>query len=41
MTDFNSGTGNVQNEPGKFVTPENKEAIKDHEDYIKTIQEQT
>lgn len=36
MTDFNSGTGNVRNEPGKFVTPENKEAIKDYEDYIKT-----
>lgn len=36
-----SGAANVQNEPGKFVTPENKEAIENYEDDIKTAQEET
>lgn len=41
MTDFMSGAENVQNEPGKFVTPENKKAIKGCEDYVKTTQQQS
>lgn len=41
MTDFMSAAGNVQNEPGKFVIPESKEAIKDYDDYTKRIKEPT
>ena len=37
MTDFMSAAGNVQNEPGKSVIPESKEAIKDYDDYTKKI----